>query len=106
MNSTPDQFELSGPARIRAMFHPRQRIGLIAAGKVIGLSYSRLFRRLKEGTITLKVRKDEFGQMFILIDDLCDYIFPPAEAASPSSTTPRKPGRPRLSTRKGGKDES
>jgi phosphatidate phosphatase PAH1 len=79
MNSTPELLDLSGPARIRAMFHPRQRIGLIDAGKLIGVSYSRLFRRIQEGKLDLRVRKDEYGQMYVTIDDLAAYLFPDNE---------------------------
>jgi hypothetical protein len=108
MNSTPELLDLSGPARIRAMFHPRQRIGLIDAGKLIGVSYSRLFRRIQEGKLDLKVRKDEYGQMFVTIDDLAAYLFPDDEPSqdchpSPSSVSTKRPGRPRKSTERGGR---
>ena len=108
MNSTPELLDLSGPARIRAMFHPRQRIGLIDAGKLIGVSYSRLFRRIQEGKLDLKVRKDEYGQMYVTIDDLAAYLFPDDEQSqachpSPSSVSTKRPGRPRKSTERGGR---
>ena len=95
MNSiTPDLLELTGRARIRAMFHPRQRIGLIAAGKAIGVSYSRLFRRLQEGKLDLKVRKDEYGQMYVTVEDLAAYLYPD-EYESAQAPAPKKVGRPR-----------
>ena len=96
MNFTPDLLELSGPARIRAMFHPRQRVGLIAAGKVLGISYCQLHRRIQQGKLALKVRKDEFGQMFVTVDDLADYIYPPNDSESlPSPPAKKKVGHPR-----------
>ena len=100
MNSTPDLLELSGRARIRAMFWPRQRVGLIAAGPVLGLSYPQLHRRIQQGKLALRIRKDEFGQMFVTVDDLADYLFPDeSEKASPSLPPPpakkAKPGRPK-----------
>lgn len=94
-----DLYELSGRARIRAMIHPRQRVGLIEAGKVIGLSYPQLHRRHTTGKLDLKVRKDEFGQMFVTIDDLAAYLYPDnPEIASPTSLLPTqktKSRRPR-----------
>ena len=106
MNSSTqeDLYELSGPARVRAMCHPRQRIGLIAAGKIIGLSYPQLHRRIQQGKLTLRIRKDEYGQMFVLVDDLCSYLYPDqdpdqAQQSPLSSSSPppakKKPGRPR-----------
>ena len=104
MNSTPDLLELCGPARIRAMFHPRQRVGLIAAGKVLGISYCQLHRRIQQGKLALKVRKDEFGQMFVTVDDLCNYLYPPTDSESfPSQPAKKKVGQPRNSTEGGGR---
>jgi hypothetical protein len=95
MNSTPDLLELSGPARIRAMFHPRQRVGLIAAGKVLGISYCQLHRRIQQGKLALKVRKDEFGQMFVTVDDLAAYLYPDPDDQSTQTPLQKRPGRPR-----------
>lgn len=105
MNFTPDLLELSGPARIRAMFHPRQRVGLIAAGKVLGISYPQLYRRIQQGKLALKVRRDEFNQMFVTIDDLVGYLFPDESSQSPLPSSPsvstKRPGRPRNVTGRG-----
>ena len=102
MNSTPELLELSGPARIRAIFHPRQRVGLIAAGKVLGISYPQLHRRIQQGKLALKVRKDEFGQMFVTVDDLVDYLYPPNDFESlPSQPAKKKVGHPRKSSEGG-----
>ncbi len=97
MNSTLDCFELSGPARIRAMFHPKLKISLADAGRVLGLSYTRVFRRLQEGTLALSVQTDENGRRFIRVDDLCAYLYPES-IARPTVIPPatrRGPGRPR-----------
>ena len=108
MNSiTFDLLELSGRARIRAMFHPRQRVGLIAAGKVIDLSYPQLHRKLQKGKLSLRVQKDEYGQMFVTVDDLAAYLYPdeqPSHSSLPPSPPSRKKvGRPRKSTKGGAK---
>lgn len=105
MNSItpPELMELTGRARIRAMFHPKQRIGLIAAGTAIGVSYSRLFRRLQEGKLDLKVRKDEYGQMYVTVEDLAVYLYPD-ETGTTTQAPPkdkRKVGRPRKGTEGG-----
>jgi len=101
MNTNTDLLELSGRARIRAMFHPRQRLGLIEAGKVLGKSYPQLHRRIQQGKLNLRIQKDEFGQMFVTVDALAAYLFPddqsdPSPLPSPPPTK-RKPGRPRKS---------
>jgi hypothetical protein len=92
MHYTQDQVDLSGPSRIRAMFSPAHRVSLHQAGKPIGLSYSRLYRRIKEGTINLKVQKDELGRMFISIEDLISYLYPPKDAplSNDDPTPPKK----------------
>ncbi len=100
MNSTPDLLELSGRARIRAMFHPRQRVGLIEAGKVLGKSYPQLHRRIQQGKLALRVQRDEFGQMFVAIDDLAAYLYPDEQSSQPSlppapSVSAKRLGRPR-----------
>ena len=105
LNNTPlpEMFELSGRARIRAMFHPRQRVGLIAAGKVLGLSYPQLNRRIHQGKLDLRIHRDEYGQMYVLVDDLAAYLFPSDNDSSqfplPSfpSVSTKRPGRPRRS---------
>ena len=106
MNTNTDLLELSGRARIRAMFHPRQRVGLIEAGKVLGKSYPQIHRRIQQGKLNLRIQRDEYNQMFVSIDDLAAYLFPDEQTShssllppSPASSTPqkRKPGRPRYS---------
>lgn len=107
MNYSPDLLELSGPARIRAMFFPKVRIGPSEAAKVLGLSYLQFWKRLRKGTLSLVFRKDTGGHPYILIDDLIAYLYPPADPVLSPSCHPekgkKKPGRPRKSTEGGGK---
>lgn len=91
-------YELSGRARIRAMIHPRQRVGLIEAGKLIGTSYCQLHRRIQQGKLNLRIRKDEYDQMFVTVDDLAAYLYPDEgsqSSDSPMTSKKAKPGRPR-----------
>ena len=101
-----DLYELSGRARIRAMFHPKQKVGLIAAGPVLGLSYPQLHRRIQQGKLALRIRKDEFNQMFVTVDDLAAYLYPDEGSQSsdfPMTIAKAKPGRPRKGTEEGGR---
>lgn len=95
MNSTPELLELSGRARIRAMVHPRQRVGLIEAGKILGKSYPQLHRRIQQGKLSLRIRKDEFGQMFVTVDDLAAYLYPDPDDQSTQTPLQKRRGRPR-----------
>jgi hypothetical protein len=96
---------LSGPDVLREYFAPRQRLRLWEAAKCIDLSYSRFFRRIQAGTLNLRVRTDELGSRYVLLDDLISYIFFPADIhqpdTDPHSLQPSKkrgPGRPRKCT--------
>ena len=94
--STVSSAGLSGPDFLRAYFGIRQRLHLKEAAQCIGQSYSYFFRGVQAGTLGLKIRKNEAGQRYVLLDDLITYIFPSEE--SPSSPPPAKkakPGRPR-----------
>ena len=98
---------LSGPDALRAYFFPRQVLRLKEAAQCIGQSYSHFFRRVQAGTLDLKIRKNEIGERYVLLDDLIFYIFPPDEPATSSPPPVKKrPGRPRKSVtsdgRKGG----
>ena len=102
-----DLYELSGRARIRAMFHPRQKVGLIAAGPVLGLSYPQLHRRIEQGKLALRIRKDEFGQMFVTVDDLAAYLYPDEGSQSSDSrmtTKKAKTGQPGKSVTSDGRE--
>ncbi|MHB1756936.1 MAG: helix-turn-helix transcriptional regulator [Leptospirillum sp.] len=87
---------MSGPDALWAYFEPRQVLKLKEASEVLGMSYPHFYRRVQAGTLGLRIRKNEIGERFVLLNDLISYLFPPTEQA-PSSpkTTKRKPGRPR-----------
>ena len=92
---------LSGPDALRAYFAPRQVLRLKEAALVLNLSYSHFFRRIQAGTINLRIRKNEVGERFVLLDDLILYLFPftGTDSASPSPpSVKKKSGRPRNST--------
>ncbi len=90
---------LSGPDALRAYFAPRQVLRLKEAALCLNYSYSHFFRRIQSGTLDLKIRKNEVGERFVLLDDLIAYIFPPSETASSSPpSAKKKPGRKRKST--------
>ena len=97
---------LSGPDAFRAYFFPRQILRLNESAECLGMSYSHFFRRVQAGTLGLKIRKNEVGERFVLLDDLIAYIFPPTEQANLPSTPHKKAkaGRPRnaLSGQEGG----
>ena len=95
-------FGFSGPARLRAQFFPRHKVGLSDVSKVIDLSVSRISRRRRAGTLSLKIQQDEYGKSFVLVDDLCEYLYPSAPPPDPGSlllapAKKRGPGRPRKS---------
>ena len=99
-----DLYELSGRARVRAFFHPLQKVGLLAAGPVLGLSYPQLHRRIQQGKLSLRIRRDEYGQMYVNVDDLAAYLFPDEGQQSPPSppvSSHRGPGRPRKAVTRG-----
>lgn len=98
---------LSGPDALRAYFFPRQVLRLNESAECLGMSYSHFFRRVQAGTLALKIRKNEVGERFVLLDDLISYIFPASGTDSATSSPPsakKKPGRPRkvLSGQDGG----
>ena len=94
---------LSGPDALRAFFAPRQRLRLKESALCVGLSYSRFYRRIQDGTLGLRVRTDEIGERYVLLSDLIVYLFPEEQPAQPSITPPvkRKLGRPRKSMERG-----
>ncbi|EIJ76884.1 MAG: Hypothetical protein C75L2_00040016, partial [Leptospirillum sp. Group II 'C75'] len=87
---------LSGPQALREYFKPRQVLRLKEAALVLNYSYSHFFRRVQAGKLSLRIRKNEAGERYVLLDDLISYLFSPAEEST-SSLTPKKrgPGRPR-----------
>nr|EES52937.1 MAG: hypothetical protein UBAL3_82700050a [Leptospirillum ferrodiazotrophum] len=92
---------LSGPQALRDFFNPRQVLKLKEAAQVLNYSYSHFFRRIQAGTLSLKIRKNEIGERYVLLDDLISYIFPPEESTSSLTPAKRKPGRPRTLTSDG-----
>lgn len=100
--STVTPSGLSGPDALRAYFAPRQVLRLKEAALCLNLSYSHFFRRIQAGTLNLKIRENEVGERFVLIDDLISYIFPPTEQATYSPPIVKKKlGRPRKGTEGG-----
>jgi predicted DNA-binding transcriptional regulator AlpA len=94
--STVTPTGLSGPDALRAYFAPRQVLRLNETAQVLNYSYSHFFRRIQAGTLSLRIRKNEVGERFVLLDDLIAYLFPPADQDASSPPPPkRKPGRPR-----------
>ena len=89
----------SGADGLRAYFAPRQVLRLKEAALILNLSYSHFFRRIQAGTLGLKIRKNEVGERFVLLDDLILYLFPESVTDSASAPTPAKKrlGRPRKS---------
>lgn len=97
MNDIKDLANLSfsGPNRIWAMFDPLHKVSLAKCAPVLGVSYSRLFRREKEGTLGLRVQKDELGRMFVAVQDLVEYLYP-SNTSDPISDTPsQRPAKTR-----------
>ena len=89
---------LSGPASLRTYFAPRQVLRLKEAALVLNLSYSHFFRRIQAGTLSLKIRKNEVGERYVLLEDLILYLFPASGTDNSSLPLPRKKlGRPRKS---------
>lgn len=89
---------LSGPQALREYFAPRQCLRLKEAATCINLSYSRFYRRIQGGTLSLRIRTDEIGERFVLLDDLIDYLFGPSTnpaSIPPPGSAKRGPGRPR-----------
>ncbi len=96
---------LSGPQALRVFFFPRQVLRLKESAECLGMSYAHFFRRIQAGTLDLRIRKNEVGERYVLLDDLISYIFPPSEpdSSSPPSAKKAKPGRPRKGTEGGAK---
>ena len=100
-------FELTGPALLRKTFHPRQRLTITEVSEILGLSRNQVYRRIRAGTLGLRIQRNECGIPFVRIDDLIRYLFPDlvssdssssdVEETSFSRSVPRRPGRPRKS---------
>ncbi len=96
--STVTPTGLSGPDALRAYFAPRQVLRLKESAECLGMSYSHFFRRVQSGTLDLKIRKNEVGERFVLLDDLIQYLYPDDTSTEHQSEAKRKKvGRPRKS---------
>lgn len=70
----PADFELSGPSLLRKYYFPPQRLHLSELLPILGMCRDRIYKRLKSGTLGLKVRTDEAGRPFVGIEDLIQYL--------------------------------
>lgn len=96
-------YELSGPASIRRFFFPRQRLHITDVAPFIGICRARLYKRVKDGKLNLRIQYDESSNPFITLDDLVEYLYPADATLSPSChpEAKRGPGRPRKSSEGG-----
>lgn len=97
-----------GALLLAQQFHPKHRLSIPDVCPVLGLSRDGLYKRIRTGTINLKIRRDELGKQWVLLSDLIAYLFPetamPSEMPSELTETPvekRKRGRPRKSSEGG-----
>ena len=94
-------------------FHPKFRLSVNDVCPVLGLSRDGFYKRLRMGKLSLKIRKDEYGKLFVLLSDLISYFYPEIDSnssvtaitAMPSGIEKRKAGRPRGSKNKTSKQE-
>lgn len=98
-----------GAQLIIQQFHPKHRLSVNDVCPVLGLSRDGFYKRLRMGKLSLKIRKDEYGKLFVLLSDLISYFYPEvvefdssvtAITAMPSGIEKRKVGRPRGSKNK------
>lgn len=104
---TPQDLSFLPPqARIVAQqFLPRIQLGVQDVCPVLGMSRDGLYKRLKNGTISLKVNKNELGRNCISLFDLIEYLCPgaisasvtamPSESAQVPAPQEKRRGRPR-----------
>ncbi len=98
----------SGAQLLIQQFHPKHRLSVNDVCSVMGLSRDGFYKRLRMGKLSLKIRKDEYGKLFVLLSDLISYFYPEVEfdssvtaiTAMPSGIEKRKVGRPRGSKNK------
>ena len=76
-----------GAILLARQFYPKHRLSISDACPVLGLSRDGLYKRIRTGTINLKIRKDEFGRQWILLADLIAYLFPEIAVTMPSGMT-------------------
>lgn len=96
-----------GAVLLAQQFLPKHKLSIQDVCPVLDLTRDGFYKRLRNGKLSLKIRKDEYGKQFILLADLIAYFFPEISdsvTALPSGTPepPVKkekigPGRPRKS---------
>jgi hypothetical protein len=106
---SPEFFNLSGPASIRQFFFPKQRLHITDVAPFIGICRARLYKRVKDGKLNLRIQHDESGLPFITLDDLVEYLYPSDPSLVPTPPPVHKnnfkkagPGRPRKSVTNNG----
>ena len=100
-NLSSGDFELAGPALLRKTFYPRQRLTITELSQVIGLSRDRIYKRIRAGKFDLRVRRNECGTPFVLLDDLIAYLYPDHVPSSPSLSPAMSPDKPESQPRRG-----
>lgn len=100
VSDNTEYFNLSGPAAIRQLFFPKQRLRITDVAPVIGICRARIYRRMKAGQLDLRIQKDEAGSPFVLLDDLVEYFYPTSPALPPPAHN--GPGRRRKSVTNNG----
>lgn len=90
-------YTLPGPAALRKYFFPRQRIKLVEAAKILGISYVQLYRLDCASQAPIPIRNEPGRERFVLLEDVIKYLFPESSTLPPLHfiTTPKKRGRPR-----------
>ena len=65
-----------GALLLAQQFHPRHKLSIPDVSPVLGMSRDGLYKRIRTGTIGLRIRRDELGKQWILLSDLIIYLFP------------------------------
>lgn len=107
---SPELFNLSGPSAIRQFFFPRQRLHITDIAPFIGICRARIYKRIKDGKLNLRIQYDESGLPFIILEDLVEYLYPSSPSQAPATPPAHKPnnfkkagpGRPRKSVTNNG----
>jgi hypothetical protein len=98
-NVDPEVFNLAGPAAIRQSFFPNQRLKINEIAPFVGLCRPQIYRRAKAGKLDLRIKYDEAGMPYVVLEDLVQYLYPsdvvPLDSPSPPPQPSPKRGRPR-----------
>ncbi len=65
-----------GALLLAQQFQPKHKLSIQDVCPVLDLSRDGFYKRLRNGKLSLKIRKDEYGKKFILLSDLIAYLFP------------------------------